>query len=267
MSMEKLKLWNGDIPGYDAGISDFVPTITPFLLSGSEKRGAVIVFPGGGYYIKAGHEGEPVARWLNSIGIHSFVLDYRVHPYKYPCPLLDAQRAVRLVRYHAKEWNIDPDKVGILGFSAGGHLAATAGTHYDAGDPDAEDPIDRLSSKPDAMVLCYPVISMKRYCHLGSRQGLLGDDPSAELIDLMSNEDQVTPDTCPAFLWHTAEDDYVPVENSIMFAKALAANKVPFELHVFPRGHHGKGLAEDMPELAVWTELCATWLKGLGFSG
>lgn len=260
-----IKLWEGNVPGLDISISDFVPSITPYLLDNDKPRGAVIVFPGGGYGVKAPHEGEPVALWLNSIGLSAFVLDYRVYPYQHPYPLMDAQRAIRLVRYKSTEWGIDPERIGILGFSAGGHLVSSAGTHYDDGDAFTMDPVDRVSCKPNAMVLCYPVITLKDFTHEGSRDALLGVNPSHDLVELLSNENHVTADTCPTFLWHTADDSAVPVENSIMFASALSQSNVSFALHIFPKGPHGVGLALDRPELAVWTELCTQWLREIGF--
>lgn len=268
-----IRLWEGEIPGYDPSYSDQVPMLKPLLLDTSEKRGAVIVFPGGAYRGLAPHEGEPVAKWLNDVGVHSFVLTYRVAPYRHPYPLLDAQRAIRLVRYHASDWNIDPDHIGILGFSAGGHLAATAGTHWDRGadisavqaSPEA-DPIDSVSCRPDAMILCYPVISFESFGHAGSMRNLLGEFPDDSLRLSLCNETQVTAETPPAFIWHTADDQGVPVANSLAFARAMSDHRVPFELHVFPHGSHGLGLATQCPEVAVWTNLCATWLKSMGFT-
>ncbi len=262
-----IELWDKDIPGFDPAISDHIPGIIPYIIDAQEPTGAVIVFPGGGYSHRAQHEGEPIALWLNSIGISAFVLEYRVSPYRYPYPLLDAKRAIRYVRYHAQEWNIDPKKIGILGFSAGGHLAATVGTHFDLGNSDSDDPIERVSCRPDAMVLCYPVITFVEFRHDGSMRALLGDNPSPDMIDMLSNESQVTTDTPPAFLWHTANDQAVPVENSLLFAGALSKNKVPFELHIFPDGRHGLGLARENPQVREWTRLCENWLKTMGFAG
>ncbi len=261
----KINLWEDEIPGFDPSIEQEKPNLTPFLLDKQQPHGAVIVCPGGGYWGKADYEGTPIARWLNSIGIAAFVLDYRVTPYRHPNPLLDAQRAIRLVRWHAKEWQLKPNRIGILGFSAGGHLASTAGTHFDDGDSQAIDPIDRVSCWPDALVLCYPVITFGEFRHDGSMVALLGENPSEELRHMLSNETQVTVHTPPAFLWHTANDEAVPVENSLLFASAMSRNKVPFALHVFPDGPHGLALAEGNPVVSAWTGLCAAWLKGLGF--
>jgi acetyl esterase/lipase len=225
----------------------------------------MIVCPGGGYHWLAPHEGEPVARWLNGLGIAAFVLEYRHAPQRHPAPLHDTQRAIRLVRHHAAEWNVAPDRVGILGFSAGGHLATTAGTHHDAGDPHAADPVERLSCRPDLLVLCYPVITFLPGGHSGSMANLLGDDPPEELRRSLSAELHVTPETPPAFLWHTAEDASVPVQDSLLFASALHRAGVPFALHVFPRGRHGLGLAPDDLAVGQWTALCARWLAEQGF--
>ena len=241
-----------------------VPYLEPYLAPGASS--AVIVFPGGAYAIRAAHEGEPIARWLNSIGVSAFVLQYRVAPHRHPAPLSDAQRAVRLVRLHAKDWGIRPDRIGVLGFSAGGHLAATISTHWDRGDAAARDPVERESCRPDAAILCYPVISLTApYAHQGSRNNLLGPEPPEELCRDLSNETRVNAETPPAFLWHTADDAGVPVEHSIDYALALRRHGVPFALHVFPHGRHGLGLAAEAPDVAKWTELCADWLRGLGF--
>ena len=244
------------------GISDEdCPALTPFLIEGNDKA-AVIVCPGGGYGMRASdYEGDDVAKWFNSIGINAFVLRYRVAPYSYPSALLDAQRAIRYVRFHASSMGINAEKIGILGFSAGGHLAASASTQYDLGNNDASDPIEQESSRPDLLMLCYPVITMNPpYTHEGSRLNLLGPDPTPALIELMSSELQVTADTPPAFLWHTSNDP-VLVENSLLYAAALSRHQVPFDLHVYEKGRHGLGLAEDDEHVGTWTNLCAIWLK------
>ncbi len=242
-----------------------LPRITPFPAGATAAHGAIVVCPGGGYRTRAAHEGEPVARWLNSLGVSAFVLDYRVAPHRHPLPLADLQRAVRYVRHHAGKWHVDPRRVGVLGFSAGGHLAATAAVRADAGDPGASDPLERESSRPDAVVLCYPVISFGQHGHPGSMRNLLGDDPPEGLRRELSTELHVTAQTPPAFLWHTADDAGVPVENSLAFAGALARHGVPFELHVFPSGRHGLGLAAEDRRVGAWTDLCRAWLTGLGF--
>jgi len=256
-------LWPAGAPGAVGSDPVDVPTLTPFLLPKEKATGAaVIVLPGGGYTHLADHEGRPVAEWLNSIGITSFVLKYRIGPrYHHPAPLEDAARAIRTVRARAREWNIDPERIGILGFSAGGHLASTIGTHFDSGKVETLDPIERASSRPDLMILIYPVITMGPQGHAGSRKSLLGPDPSPELVALLSNEAQVTKETPPTFLVHTMTDAAVPVENSLMFVSALRKAGVPFELHLYERGPHGFGLADKDPVLASWPDRCADWLR------
>ena len=210
---------------------------------------AMIVCPGGGYGGLADHEGEPVARWLNTLGLAAFVLRYRLGPtHHHPAPLDDAAAAVRAARSQGF------DRVGVLGFSAGGHLAATVSTLADG------------AGRADLAVLCYPVITMHDpHTHVGSREYLLGPNPSAALVDRLSADRQVTPRTPPTFVWHTADDDVVPVENAMLYAAALRANGVPFELHVYAHGRHGVGLAGDDPVLRTWTDRCADWLRGRGF--
>ena len=241
------------------------PEIVPYLVKSAAPCGAVIICPGGGYAARAFHEGEPVALRLNKAGIAAFVLNYRVDPNRHPAPLNDAKYAVRYVRLNAAKFNILPDHIGILGFSAGGHLAATLGTHFDTGNPSAVDPLERVSCRPDALILCYAVISFGEYGHKGSMRRLLGENPPPELVRDLSNELQVTPATPPAFLWSTSEDKGVPAKNSLLFAEALAKNSVPYELHVFQRGGHGLGLAEKQPGTDQWAELCCRWLRGMGF--
>ncbi|UUZ92897.1 alpha/beta hydrolase [Paenibacillus sp. P25] len=220
---------------------------------------------GGGYGRRAAHEGEPIARWLNGLGVSAFVVHYRVAPYRHPNPLMDAQRAIRTVRHRAEAYRVDPQRIGILGFSAGGHLASAAGTHFDDGDSGSQDPIERESSRPDLLILCYPVISMSSaFMHEGSRNNLIGQQADSALAEHLSSELQVTEQTPPTFIWHTADDAAVPVENALMFATALRRNKVPFELHVYESGDHGLGLAEGHPA-AAWTDACAAWLSLRGF--
>lgn len=261
---EPVRLWSGAAPGA-LGTNDWdVPTLTPYLADAKLATGAAMVIcPGGGYSHLADHEGKDYALWLNEHGVSGFVLKYRLgsHGYRHPRMLEDAARAMRLTRARAKEWGIDPTRVGIMGSSAGGHLAATLLTHFDAGKADAADPIERENCRPDLGVLCYPVITMQAMTHAGSKQNLLGDNPSPELVTLLSNEVQVTAQTPPCFIWHTDEDTTVPVENSLMFAEALRKACVPFDLHIYQHGRHGMGLAGGHP----WTKDCLFWLTSQGF--
>src|SRR2546429_3701747 len=264
---ELIVLWPSGAPGAVGKEPNDIPTLTPYLASEEKATGAaVIVCPGGGYTHLADHEGRPVAEWLNTLGISAFVLKYRLGPrYHHPAPLQDAARAIRTVRAQATEWNIDPKRIGILGFSAGGHVASTIGTHFDSGKPDASDPIERVSSRPDLMILIYPVITMREFAHAGSRRMLLGENSSADLVTLLSNEERVTKETPPAFLVHTANDPAVPVENSLRFAEAMTKAGVPFELNIYERGPHGFGLGGKDPMLSTWPQRCADWLRAHGF--
>ena len=206
-------------------------------------------------------------QWLNSIGITAFVLKYRLGPrYHHPAPLQDAARAIRTVRARAAEWKLNPERIGILGFSAGGHVASTIATHFDSGNASARDPIERVSSRPSLAILIYPVITMGDKTHAGSKKNLIGDNPSPEMIRLLSNEEQVTKETPPTFLVHTMTDTAVPVENSQMFAAALRKAGVPFEFHLYERGPHGFGLGRDDPILSTWPARCADWLRIHGFT-
>jgi acetyl esterase/lipase len=265
-----LPLWPDGAPGALGKQDKDIPTLTPYLPDPTVAMGAAIVIcPGGGYGGLAAHEGDDYALWLNQHGIAGFVLKYRLGPagYRHPIMLGDAARAVRLVRAQAANWKVDPKRVGIMGSSAGGHLASTLLTHFDAGKPDASDPVERESSRPDLGILCYAVITLGRYTHEGSKENLLGKNPPAELVQLLSNELQVTPQTPPCFVWHTWEDTAVPVENSLQFAGALRAAKVPFDLHIYQQGQHGIGLA-DKPPFAhphPWAGDCLFWLKAQGF--
>lgn len=261
---DPILLWPDGAPGATGEKNQDKPTITPFLPDPAIATGAAIVIcPGGGYGGLAGHEGKDYALWLNEHGVAGFVLKYRLGSagYQHPIELGDAARAVRLVRAKAADWKVDPKRIGIMGSSAGGHLASTLLTHFDAGKADATDPIDKQSSRPDLGILCYAVISMGENTHGGSRQNLLGNNPSPELIKLLSNELQVTPQTPPCFVWSTEEDGAVKVENSLEFAAALRRNHVPFDLHVYQKGGHGIGLAGGHP----WTKDCLYWLKVQNF--
>jgi acetyl esterase/lipase len=211
------------------------------------------------------------ARFLNEQGIAGFVLKYRLGSsgYRHPVMLQDAARAVRTVRAQAAQWKLDPNRIGIMGSSAGGHLASTLLTHFDAGKSDAADPIERQSSRPYLGILCYAVITMGQFTHEGSKHNLLGNDPSPELVRNLSNELQVTKDTPPCFVWHTWEDGAVPVENSLHFAEALRKAGVPFDLHIYQKGGHGLGLGSrewDPGKRHPWTQDLVVWLEVQGFS-
>jgi len=263
-------LWPDGAPGALGAPTNDVPTLTPYLPDPTNATGAAMVIcPGGGYAHLAPHEGNDYALWLNQHGVTCFVLKYRLgsNGYRHPAMLQDAARAVRLVRARAADWKIDPQRVGIMGSSAGGHLAATLLTHFDSGNPGAGDVVERQSSRPNLGILCYPVITMGEYVHKGSRNNLLGTNPPPELVKLLSNELQVTPNTPPCFLWTTFEDKTVPMENSLMFAEALRKNHVPFDLHIYQKGGHGMGL-KDKPPFAnphPWAGDCLFWLRQQGF--
>ena len=250
---QRIPLWPGHAPYSEQSPDQPQPTLAPYEVEGAAT--AVIVCAGGAYAMKSDHEGGPVAEMLNGGGIAAYVLDYRVHPCHHLAPLSDALRAIRLVRAMGYR------HVGILGFSAGGNLACTAATHFDAGDPAADDPVERLSSRPDFFVPCYPVVSFTRYPHYGSFMNLVGDSDRHDLERFFSAELNVTPDTPPAFIWHTSTDELVPVQNSLMLAAALASAGVIFELHVYPEGVHGLGLAPDDPEVRVWAGQCVDFIR------
>ena len=261
-------LWSGPAPGA-LGIDEAdIPALTVFLpRTVAPGTPAVIVCPGGGYVrLAANHEGRQVASFLNSLGVVAFVLRSRLGPrYHHPVELGDVQRAIRLVRARAGEWNLDPAKIGVMGFSAGGHLAMSASTKADAGIARAADPIDRVSSRPDFAVLGYPVISMtEAWTHQGSKTALLGATPDTALAAQLSGERTVTKNTPPTFLFHTNADTTVPAENSVHYYLALRRASVPAELHIFEKGGHGVGLANDDNALSEWSTLLANWLRGRG---
>lgn len=262
-------LWDGEAPGALGSEDKDRPTITPYLAGTNATGAAVVVCPGGGYGMLAAHEGHDYALWLNHQGLTAFVLKYRLgaHGYRHPIMLQDAARAVRLVRSRSAEWKIDPQRVIIMGSSAGGHLASTLLTHFDRGDTNAADAVDRQSSRPDLGILCYAVITMGAQTHQGSKLNLLGKEPTPELVTLLSNELQVGSNTPPCFIWHTWEDKAVKVENSLQFAAALQRAKVPFDLHIYERGRHGIGLADKPPftNAHPWSRDLVFWLKGRGF--
>jgi acetyl esterase/lipase len=268
-----LRLWEGDAPGakgkeLSEKPSCDVPNITVYSPPAGKNNGmAIVICPGGGYGALAGHEGKPVAEWANQLGATGVVLRYRLGPkYGHPVMMNDVNRAVRMTRAKAAEWGIDPNRIGVLGFSAGGHLASTAITHWDKGDASATDPIEKVSSRPDFGVLIYPVITMTSpFTHAGSRKNLLGAMPDEKLIELMSNEKQVNKETPPTYLVHSSDDKAVPVENALMFATALARCKVPFGMRVFDHGGHGYGMGAEDAELSGWPDSCAKWLEKRGF--
>ncbi len=280
-----LPLWEGDPPNYrETGelivwnTSDIVrisnvqkPDIAVFLPSKKNATGeAVVICPGGGYGILAyDWEGSDIARWLNANGVAAFVLKYRLPQSKsnivpYKSPLLDAQRAMRMVRANAKKWNLDAGKIGIMGFSAGGHLASTLSTHYDTGDPSSSDLVDRESCRPDFSILLYPVISFDdKITHAGTKRNLIGEKPDQAMVKLFSNELQVTGDTPPAILIHATDDPAVPVENSLRYYEALLENGVVSEMHIYPSGGHGFSLAIGSGHLSTWPDRVIDWMKYL----
>jgi acetyl esterase/lipase len=263
-------LWEGRAPGATGDEETDRPKLQIWLPKEPSGTG-IVVCPGGGYGgLAMGHEGKDVAEWLNRNGIAAFVLDYRHRGKGYgnPAPLLDVQRAMRTARAKAKEWKVEPNRLGVLGFSAGGHLASSISTHFDKGNPHADDAIDRVSCRPDFAVLVYPVISFTtEYTHQGSKKNLLGENPDEELVKSFSNELQVTAETPPTFMMHTNEDDGVPPENSVLYYMALRKAKVPAELHIFQHGRHGLGLAPGQIGLSKWPDLCIDWMKGRGVLG
>jgi acetyl esterase/lipase len=266
-SPREVLLWPDGAPGaLGTGDTDR-PALTIYPAARTPVPTGVVIAPGGGYGGLANdHEGRQIAAYFNAMGVSAFVLRYRLGPrYHHPVQIGDASRAVRWVRAMAGELKIAPDRIGLMGFSAGGHLAATTATLASAGRPDEADPIERVSSRPDFLILGYPVISFDpAIAHMGSRRNLLGDDPDPALVTLLSAERQVTPETPPTFLFHTTADAAVPAENSIRFYLALKAAKVPVELHVFENGPHGVGLALGDSSLGAWPALLTNWLRGRG---
>jgi acetyl esterase/lipase len=262
--IRRIALWDtGELPGYDMGYGQ-PPYIDAFLLNAKEPVGAVLICPGGGYEHLAEHEGAPVAQWLNACGYAAFVLHYRVAPYRYPYPLVDARRALCHIRFNSETYGLRADKIGVLGFSAGGHLAGSLATQRDpSGIPDDIDPVERMSSRPDFLILGYPVVTFSgRYANQASIQNLIGRVPKEEERNALSIEKNIRPETPPTFIWHTAEDETVPVQNSLLLAAALQGTGIPMEMHIFSRGRHGLGLAQGT-EAGAWTQLCAAWLDKL----
>jgi acetyl esterase/lipase len=264
---QEFPLWEGQAPGALGSTDADTPTLTVYRASRRASGTGVVVAPGGGYTnLAMDHEGRQVAAFFNSMGVTAFVLKYRLGPkYHHPVELGDAQRAIRIARARAQEFGIVPDRVGMMGFSAGGHLASTAATHFDSGKPDAPDAIDRVSSRPDFLILGYPVISTDpAIAHAGSVRNLLGENPDPKLLEDMSNDLRVTPQTPPTFIFQTNADTTVPAENAVRFYLALRKAKVPAEMHIFENGPHGVGLSLDDPALSLWPTLLTNWLRGRG---
>ncbi len=255
---DNIKLWKNP-PYINYTNNQFEPSIKPFIVN--ESKTAVIVCPGGGYGCKADHEGKPIAKMFNEHSINAFTLDYNVAPCHKFAPLSDVQRAIRTLR------SLGYEKVAVCGFSAGGHLTCTSATMYNFEAYKKTDEIDEFSARPDAFIPCYPVVTFEEsFTHMGTRQNLLSSEwQDQELVDLFSNEKNITPDTPPCFVWHTATDDAVPVKNSLALAESLSQNNVYFEMHIFPVGCHGLGLAYDHKDIGVWSECACTFLKKLGF--
>lgn len=259
-------LWSASVPGALGSADGDIPTLTGWLPPPGKATGAAfVVCPGGAYFYHASHEGDDYARWLASHGIAAFVLKYRLGSagYRHPAMLHDAARALRQLRHRSAEWGLDPVRIGIMGSSAGGHLASTLLTHFDDGDDKNPDPVERESSRPGLGILCYPVITMGEKGHAYSRSLLIGENPPADLVEHLSSERQVSARTPPCFVWHTWEDDGVLVENSLEFGRALRSHGVPFELHIYERGPHGIGLGTP-PHL--WTAACLSWLRERGYA-
>ncbi|HEU4937989.1 MAG TPA: alpha/beta hydrolase [Vicinamibacterales bacterium] len=266
-SPQEILLWENGAPGALGQADTDKPAITAYRAPRGSSGTAIVVAPGGGYGALAiEHEGRQWAYWYNAMGITAFVLKYRLGPrYHHPIELDDAQRAIRTVRSRAAEFNIVPDRIGMMGFSAGGHLTSTAGTHFDSGKADSSDPIERVSSRPDFLILGYPVISFDpAVTHAGSLRNLLGENPDPKLVENLSNDLQVTAQTPPTFIFHTTNDAAVPVENSVRFYLALRKAKVPVEMHLFENGPHGVGMALNDPSLSSWPNLLMNWMRARG---
>ncbi len=265
-----IPLWESAAPGALSSSEADIPALTVYKPFREPNGTAVVIAPGGAYIGLAQNlEGRQVANWFNAMGVTAFVLRYRLGPrYHHPIELGDAQRAIRWVRARAKEYGLRPDRIGIMGFSAGGHLASTAATHFADPDPAAADPIDRLSGRPDFAILGYPVISfVAPYSHTGSERNLLGENPDPKLREELSNELRVTAKTPPTFLFHGDADKGVPSENSVAFYLALRKAGVPAEMHIFQRADHGIGLALFDPAASEWPTLLLGWLRGMGLVG
>jgi acetyl esterase/lipase len=270
---ETMRLWADGAPGAMFDEPGDQPTLTLYPAASESPTPAVVILPGGGYgHLAIDHEGHQIAAWLHSLNITAGICEYRHRGrgnngkgYGHPAPMQDAQRAIRLMRANAEAWNIAVDQIGVIGFSAGGHLASTVSTHFDAGNADNDDPVQRVSSRPDFAILCYPVIGFdKPYTHRGSQRNLLGESADPLLVQMLSNETQVTEQTPPTFLWATTEDTVVPPENSVQYYLSLIRRQVPSEMHLFERGRHGLGLGVGTPDVSLWPQLCENWLRVRG---
>ncbi len=270
MISRSIDIWENDIYQGEGG-DGFRPILDTYILDGERKRGAVLICPGGCYSFTADREAEAVALQFNAAGYHAFVLYYSVAPRRHPQPLLDVSKSMCLIRENADKWNILPDQIAVCGFSAGGHLAASLGVHWDKPYLQQAKGIKPGMNQPNACILCYPVITSGEFAHRESFNNLLGENATQDMLYDMSLEHQISKKTPPVFIWHTFDDDLVPVENSLLFAKGLRTNNLPFEMHIFPHGLHGLSLATEEtetkdkkygvhPHIATWIKLCIEWL-------
>jgi len=264
--LNPIDLWpEGQVPHYCAEYGQDVPFITPFLLPGKDNP-VILVVPGGGYEAKAEHESRNIAEHMNALGFSCFVLDYRVRPYAFPIPQLDAQRAVRYIRCHAQEFGVHPDKIIAMGFSAGGHLSVSISVHGGEGDPNAADPVERVSARPNAMVLVYAVVNMAKHARrIINTENFLPEYYDAYYQQVMEPVQFVNENTVPAFLWQTSDDNMVDPHNSLELYSALQKHGVPVEMHLYRHGHHGLNLAQNVESINTWPTLCAQFLRQLGF--
>ncbi len=268
MSQTSLSLWSSTdlIPLWNPAFGQVPPALIPFLLPGENVRPCVLVFPGGGYTCRCeSYEGVEICEALNAAGFHACMVQYRVNPYRHPCMEIDARRAIRTVRYHAKAWHIDPDAIGTLGFSAGGHLVCMTGLRFDAAEPKTDE-IDLVSARPDSVCACYAVTMLTgdKVCPT-MPENTVGDPADPALCRALSAPLIAREDAPPFYIWHTAEDQLVPVENALLLAGALREKRVPCELHVFPHGGHGLGLAKATPTADQWFGLYVNWLNTCAF--
>jgi len=268
-TMNNIPLWDNDVPEFNPSFHQQKPSISILTTTSKNPRGAVIVCAGGAYQFKSVHEGKIVAQRFQEAGLASAVLDYRVMPYLPTVSLLDALRAIRLLRARAEEFNIIPDKIAILGFSAGGHLAGMAGTKFDFGDPKAEDPIERVSSRPDAVIQCYGSITL---ASIWEKDRFMGTGNDIRKKIELSPDKNIRPDSPPFFLWQAADDNLVDARQMLHMARELMDYRIPVEMHLFPKGGHGIGLADGssedtprIPQVNQWVSLCINWLKEMGF--